>query len=601
MIVIPVTTVIPLPVVIPLIAAASLSFLGPDWGRRASDASAILVAAFNVVCTLRVLSAAFHTPLVYWFGNWFPRGGFPVGIGFVIDEVGAALACLASVLALAALVFSWHYFEETDNYFQPLMLVFLAALCGFCYTGDLFNLFVFFELMSASAFALCGLKTKEAAPLQGAYNFAITNTVGAFLILNGIALLYARTGALNIAAVGRSLGHHADALVRVSFALIAVGYMAKAAIVPFHFWLADAHAVAPTPVCVLFSGVMVEVGLYAVARIFWTVYQFPLAAHTREVREIFVSLGIVTAIVGGAMCYSQHHLKRLLAYSTICHAGLMLIAFALLNGKAVAGLALYILGHGLVKGSLFLGAGIVLHRLQEVSERKLHGKGHGMIFTPALFIVGALALAAAPPVLLLSGESAVVDAAKALNLGWIEWIFFLAGCVTCAAVLRFTFRIFFGWGERAPEDRASAVGELPETQSGNRRVPAVLFLPAFVLLALAFALPFVPTLKQRAHSAGAAFTDETVYHALVLDGAQASPPPLEPLESERASLIRNSVSAVLALFLALGTLFGLRPLIAFENGFEPLRALHSGHPGDYIAWLTLGTALLGGSFALLLR
>jgi multicomponent Na+:H+ antiporter subunit D len=229
---IPVTTVIALPVVIPLIAAAALTFLGHHWGRRASDISAIAVAALNVLCTLRILSATLHMPLVYGFGNWFPRGGFPLGIGFVIDEVGAAFAALASVLAFAGLVFSWRIFEETENYFQPLMLVFLAAMCGFCYTGDVFNLFVFFELMSASAFALCGLKTKEAAPLQGAYNFAVTNTIGAILILNGIALLYARTGALNMAAIGRSLGHHADALVLVSFALIPITHWCSMVCIP---------------------------------------------------------------------------------------------------------------------------------------------------------------------------------------------------------------------------------------------------------------------------------------------------------------------------------------------------------------------------------
>lgn len=139
---------------------------------------------------------------------------------------------------------------------QPLLLIFLAAMSGFCFTGDLFNLFVFFELMSTAAFALCGLKTGEPAPLQGSFNFALTNTVGAFITLTGIGLLYGATGALNMAQMGRLLGSRHDSLVIVACLFVISGFLIKAAIVPFHFWLPDAHAVAPTPVCALFSGIM---------------------------------------------------------------------------------------------------------------------------------------------------------------------------------------------------------------------------------------------------------------------------------------------------------------------------------------------------------
>ena len=203
----------------------------------------------------------------------------------VVAPLPGALALLASLLTLFASIFSWSFFEQTRNHIQPLLLVFMAAMCGFAYAGDLFNLFVWFELMLAAAFALCGLKTAEPAPLQGAFNFAITNTVGAFFIVTGLALLYARTGALNMAQAGRSLGKHADALVLMSFLMMTVGYMVKAAIVPFHLWLPDAHAVSPTPVCILFSGIMVELGTYAVARIYWSVFASVLAARAGELRR----------------------------------------------------------------------------------------------------------------------------------------------------------------------------------------------------------------------------------------------------------------------------------------------------------------------------
>ena len=158
------------------------------------------------------------------------------------------------------------------------MLVFLAGIVGFCLSGDLFNMFVFYELFSVAAYALAGYRTTDPGSVRGALNFAITNSVGAILVLSGIALLYGRTGALNLAQLGQSLAAGpADRLVVVAFLLLMVGFFVKAAVVPFHFWLADAYALAPIVVGVLFAGVVSELGLYAVARVYWTVFSAPLA------------------------------------------------------------------------------------------------------------------------------------------------------------------------------------------------------------------------------------------------------------------------------------------------------------------------------------
>ena len=143
--------------------------------------------------------------IVYWFGDWPPRGSVVLGVGFVIDPIGAGMATACAALVTAAFVFTWRYFDAVGVLFHSLVLVFLAAICGFCLSGDLFNMFVYFELMSVAAYALTGYKAEEPGPLQGALNFAVTNSVGALIILSGIALLYARTGALNLAAIGRGI------------------------------------------------------------------------------------------------------------------------------------------------------------------------------------------------------------------------------------------------------------------------------------------------------------------------------------------------------------------------------------------------------------
>jgi len=603
------TTAIPFCVALPLIIAAVLALASQWIGRRVCDTLAIGAAACNVLLALVILRGVWSHPLIYWFGNWWPRpGGVALGICFNVDAVGAALAVLTATLTLAGLIYSWKIFEDTENHFQPLMLIFMAAMCGFSYTGDLFNLFVFFELMSVSAFALCGLKTLEPAPLQGAFNFAIVNTVGAFMIVMGIGLLYARTGALNFAQVGRSLGRTpADALVLLAFLLIAVGYMTKAAIVPFHFWLADAHAVAPSPVCVLFSGVMVELGLYAVARIYWTIFSGTLAAHEGQLREILLILATLCAVVGGLMCYAEHHLKRLLAFSTISHAGLMLAGIGLLTPKALGGFLIYVLSHGTIKGGLFLGAGILLHRHQKIGEDHLHGCGRGMWWTAALFAIGAFGLAGILPFGTLLGESMISEAAKSLQQSWIAYAFVFAEVFTAGAVLRATFRIFFGWGEPAPTDKSSRVEEKPETEETRQRTPAAMFLPTAALILLGIAIGAVPQLRGTAEGAAGVFVDSSHYAQMVLDNAAPAPPRKAPEEPLTSSIVRSSVAGALALALALGSVFRkkLAPALNFtrslELGNSALRAAHSGHPGDYVAWQSLGMAAIGGLFAWLLH
>src|SRR6185437_5021287 len=260
----------PLPVALPFLAAALLLATSPRLPRRLVDLIAIATAAMTMVVCAALLAASQRGLLVYWFGAWGPRNDVALGISFAIDPLGAGLALLAATLTTAAFVFSWWYFETVGALFHGIVLVFLGAMVGFALTGDIFNLFVFFELMSAAAYALTGQKIEDKSALEGAINFGITNSVGAFLTLLGIALLYGRTGALNLAQIGRALDHGVpQGLVITAFVLVAVGFLVKAAMAPFHFWLADAHAVAPTPACVLFSGVMVELGIYAVARIYW--------------------------------------------------------------------------------------------------------------------------------------------------------------------------------------------------------------------------------------------------------------------------------------------------------------------------------------------
>ncbi len=601
---------LPLPVAIPLLAAAVVVATDHVAPRRLEDAVALVAAAAATAVSILIMLDTQRGAVLHWFGGWHPRGNLALGIGFVADPLGAGMAVLSTGLVTLALAYSWTYMREASRLFDTLMLVFCAATAGFSLTGDLFNMFVWFELMGVAAYALAGFKVEELGPVQGAVNFAITNTAGAYLILMGIGLLYARTGALNFAQLGQFLAARpVDRLVIVALTLVFVGFLVKAAIVPFHWWLADAHAVAPAPVCVLFSGAMVELGLFAVARIYWTVFSGTLHAHDGDVRSLLVWIGVVTALVGALMCFLQRHLKRLLAYSTIAHAGVMLVGIGLLGAKGLAGTANLVLSHGLVKGGLFLVAGLVLLRLKAIDELRLHGAGRGLPWEGALWLAGAVGLTGFPYVGVFLGHSLVDDEAGGRSFDWVPPLLMLAEAVAAGAVLRAGARVFLGWGPKRDELLTPEPEESPPEQRAS--VPLLIAVAA-VTVGLGLLMSVVPGLEARTEHGAERFVDRPAYAARVLHDVVPPAPPRPPFTLQRATLQSwlYGIGATLIAFAtaAVGLWYRRLPelfLGLVARGLGPpvraLRAAHSGIVGDYLLWLTIGTAVVGGVWAISLR
>jgi multicomponent Na+:H+ antiporter subunit D len=598
-------------VAVPLLGAALLAAARKVLSRIAMDAFGILISLATLsISIVLLMGAVHHGASVYWLGGWWPRGSMALGIGMVIEPIGTGLAVLAALLTSLALLFSWRFLDAGSKHLQPLMLIFLAAMCGFSLTGDLFNLFVFFELMSIAAFALCGLKTAEPAPLQGSFNFAITNSVAGFLILTGIALVYAVTGALNMAQIGLSLGARHDSLVLFAWTLIACGFMTKAAIVPFHLWLPDAHAVAPTPVCVLFSGLMVELGLYAVARIRFAIFDQGLSVHLAAFHNILFAFAAATVLLAGVMCYAEHHLKRMLAFSTVCHAGLMLAALAAGGPLGLAAMLAYLLAHALVKSSLFFISGVLLHNRRSITERELFASGQEMPHARllgTLWILGAVGLAAAPPLALLLGEAGAEKAADLHHLHGISFLFIFGGAITAAAVLRVGMHTFFGWGGGTLTDRSADIGELPETKPENRKIyPYHLIPPVFCIL-LAVALCVIPGWMRVLRDAAAAMANQPAYLHTTYTGQNVALTQPSWREELPAAAARGVAALSLGLLLALSSVFrnriprSLRAGAFLERGFRPLRAMQSGHPGDYVLWLVAAVAAFGTASMLFLH
>jgi multicomponent Na+:H+ antiporter subunit D len=440
---------LPLIVAAPLAGAALLVGTGRRLRRRTAETLGVVVAAVPAALSLWMFfSSSASAPLTVWVGGWTPKNGHSVGIVLDGDHVGLGLTSLVSLLVVAVLAYSWRYFNEPPERhagsFPALILLFQGGMCGFALTGDLFNAFVFFELMSVVAYALTGYRVEEARAVQGAITFGVINSLGAYVTLTGIVLLYARTGELGMRAIGHELDAQGapDGLVIAAFVLVLTGFLVKAAAVPFHFWLPDAHAVAPTPVCMLLSGIMVELGVYGVARVHWTVFSGPGGVPAADAKRALLVLGVLSALVGAIMCWQQRHLKRMLAYSTIAHTGLFLVGLGLLTPESQGGIALYVIGHAGVKAALFACVGILLDRYGSVDEHELYGRAGRLAPVGVLFTVGGLALAGLPPFGTALGKALTEEAGGPL----VSALFVVVSAVTGGTVLRAAARIFKGWG-----------------------------------------------------------------------------------------------------------------------------------------------------------
>ncbi|MBV9812861.1 MAG: NADH-quinone oxidoreductase subunit E, partial [Acetobacteraceae bacterium] len=577
-----------LPVAGPLAVAALLLTLSKLLPRPVPDVVAMLTAiAAALACGVMAANTTTR-PLVYWFGNWVPSPDGPVlGISFLVDGASAAFAAFVASLFAAAFVFAWGYYDEVHAHFHVLMLLFMAAMIGFCLTHDLFNLFVWFELMSIAAFAVTGFALRVSA-LDAALNFTVVNTIGSYLILGGIGLIYAQAGALEFAALGKAVAAApSDPVITASFALIGTGLLIKAAQVPFQFWLADAHSVAPSPVSVIFSGAMVGIGAFGLAKITWQIYGGSPVV-TAVVHTLLMAMAVASVVVGGVMALVQRHIKRLLAFSTISHVGIMLCGLALLRQDALGGMLAYLVAHGLVKGALFMIAGILLASCGGIDEIGLIGMGRQIWPAGIAMAVGGLLLAGMPVGVMHAGTDLIETGGDAAGLAWLRWPLEFGAACTGAAVLRVTGRVFAGLGHTPGEEERAPTDE--EREKADR--PLWLMLaPAAVMLALALIGPGFER-SIAVHAAGLLMHAGTSDAAEAVAGGQSSLLPWIFVAFAVAVAAWELGRGHLPRLLVRGTDAVLNPALA------ALQALHSGLVSDYVTWIVVGLAGFAVAFAL---
>lgn len=604
-----------LTVALPLLGAALLAAAGSHLGRQVVNATAMTTVGATTVLQFLQLMRSWPHDLDVWFGGWTPQHHFAVGILFSVDPIDASLACVVGVLMVGAMWFSWWGMRDVSHLYYALMLSFLGGMSGFCVSGDIFNIFVFFELMSVTGYALCAFRNTSRTVVQGALNFAIVNSIGAFCILMGIAIIYGRTGALNLAEIALKLqGQRPDGLIIVSFVLILVGFLVKAGAVPFHFWLSDAYAVAAAPVGAIYAGIMSDLGYHAIATIYDHSYAAVLGGgFSSDVRAMLVGIGVVTVLLGAAMCYLQADTKRQLAFLVVSHGGIFLCGIGLLTAAGLAGSTMYVAADGMLKGALFLILGYCVSCLGASDELWLRGRGRHRrhAWAGALYLACGVGMAAFPGLGTWDSARLIVDAADSAGYAWLPPVLAVGTAVSAGAVLRAGARIFLGWGPaKDPMLTSSQPDEPHEGEADEAKMTPRVLWPAGALALVGLGLSCAPGLIGRAVQSASTFLDLHGYVAEVLSGHHPGAPARLPVVSAGTVAWAYGAATTLGALAVAG--FGLywrrlpdrvsrAVLQPFRRPVDGLKALHSGRVGDFAAWLTVGTVALCAAGAVVFR
>lgn len=502
-----------IPILVPLAGAAVAVLLSRHRRLQQGWAMGTLITALASSIWLLLAVDDSGTALVFRSGGWEA----PFGITLVADPLSALLAMMSAFVLAAGALYAAGSNDRAVRYpaFYPLFLTLAAALNGAFLTGDLFNFFVFAELLVISATLLTAI-SDDGYGVEAAYKYFYMSLLASAFMLLAMGSLYVAYGTLNMADLAARVAvAESTPLLGVAVALLLATFLLKSAVPPFHFWQPDFHTAAPTAVSAMLSSVVVKLGVYGLLRMTTLLFleQAPL------IRTLLLVLGVTGVLFGGLAAVGTSNAKRMLAYSTLAQVGFILVGIGWGTPLALAAALVFAFNHSLVKAAMLMLAGAVASHaaVKSAAFDVVRGIGQRTPAAGALFFVGALALAGVPPtngfvskLLLFRGgiEMAALDSVVYLPLALIA----AGGVLTLIYTMR-AFQLIW-WQPTGDGTGAARV----QTTGGAKKQPDRLHAPA-LLMAVALVLgiwaePLVRLAWKASHWLGA----PTGYIQVVLGG-----------------------------------------------------------------------------------
>ena len=462
-----------LPLLIPLLTAVILVLLWNQlrWQRLISVFGAGLYLAAVLSLLYQVQGNGIRSIQI---GSW-PA---PFGITFVVDLFSAIMLAVTGIIVLLVAIYSLGSIDVRRAAFgyYPLYFVLVMGISGAFLTGDIFNLYVWFEVMLIASFVLTALGG-ERAQMEGALKYVALNLLSSAIFLAAIGTLYGVAGTLNMADLARVLPNIEHGLLNTLAMMFLVAFGLKAAIFPLFFWLPAAYHTPPAAVSAIFAGLLTKVGIYALVRVFTLIFVQEIAyTHT-----ILLVLAALTMLVGIMGAISQRDFRRVLSFNLISHIGFMLFGLALFTPLAIAGMILYTIHHMIVKTTLFLGSGLVYRLGGTYNLEKLGGLYRSQPLVAALFFIPAISLAGLPPFSGFWPKMALFQA----GLGEQEYLIIGVALVMSLLTLYSMMKIWNqAFWKPAPQEPAASTHQIPFWK--------LQVMPVLTLTVLIIALGLIP-------------------------------------------------------------------------------------------------------------
>ncbi len=444
---------IALPLIIPLFGVALLLCL-----RRVPERYCLGITVG--LCLLLTAASAGLVAAVVQDGVLVLRSGAwpaPFGIALVADRFSAAMVLVTAVIGLAGAIYAiGHGTAKFRGFFTPLYMALLLGVNGSFLTGDLFNLYVWFEVMLMASFVLVALPGGR-PQLEAAVKYLVLNFIASAFFLVGLGVTYGIAGTLNMADLAQKFATLEDpGMVLTSATLFLIAFGIKAGIFPFYFWLPSSYHVTPTPIAAVFAGLLTKVGVYALIRVSTVVY----TGQQDFIQSILLPLGILTMITGVFGAASQFLIPRILSFHIISQIGYMIIGLAFFTEAAIAATVFYIIHHILVKSNLFLVGGMVGRQLGTQQLKRTGGLYKTAPIMAALFLIPAMSLGGIPPLSGFFAKFALVQ--EGILLGhWIAVAAALAvGLMTLYSMIKIWNEAFW---KAPPVERSAPLSRIPVT------------------------------------------------------------------------------------------------------------------------------------------